>query len=79
VYEYISGEFGKTVSGAFILAVKGIYYLLPNLAAYNFKVHAVYALPLPVGGILLVIGYTVTYVAIVLGLGAWLLNRREFP
>jgi ABC-type transport system involved in multi-copper enzyme maturation permease subunit len=79
VYEYISGEFGNSVSAVFIVAIKAVYYLLPNFAAYNFKVHAVYALALPVNGILMIVGYTITYVAIALGTGVWLLNRREFP
>ena len=44
VYEYATGEFGKELGPMTIKAVTAAYYLIPNLAAFDFQVQAVYGL-----------------------------------
>lgn len=77
VHEYLlsaaaadTAQFVKTVANA-------LYYIFPNLSAFDFKVNAIYALPTPLQGILLIIIYGIAYSAILLGGAALIFNRRE--
>ncbi len=79
VYEYVSGPTAQQIDPLQVAAIKGVYYLLPNFAAFNFKVHAVYALPVSGQAILFPLGYTIIYGSIVLGAAIWAFNRRELP
>ncbi len=79
VYEYVSGSFGQDISAPILAMIKAVYYLLPNFSAFNFKVHAVYALPVTWGEIGFPFVYLVTYTAILFGLSVWVFNRRELP
>jgi ABC-type transport system involved in multi-copper enzyme maturation permease subunit len=77
VYEYISGELGKTISEPVKILVKGVYYLLPNLSAFNLKVQAIYGLPLSISGLLYTVGYFLLYTSILLYVSVWFFARRE--
>jgi ABC-type transport system involved in multi-copper enzyme maturation permease subunit len=79
VYEYVSGQFGQQLHPLQLNAIKGVYYLLPNFAAFNLKVHAVYALPVSAQAVLFPLLYSFTYGGILLGLAIWVFNRRELP
>jgi Cu-processing system permease protein len=79
VYEYVSGQFGQQIDIVQMVAIKGVYYLLPNFAAFNFKMHAVYALPVSAKAVLFPFGYAVIYGGIVLGVAIWTFKRRELP
>ena len=79
VFEYISGQFGQQFDPSSLTIIKGAYYLLPNFAGFDFKVHAVYALPVSLNAILFPLIYTFFYSAIVLGIAICVLNRRELP
>jgi ABC-type transport system involved in multi-copper enzyme maturation permease subunit len=79
VYEYVTGQFGQQMQPLQTAAIKGVYYLLPNFAAFNFKVHAVYALPVTAAAILYPLVYAVTCGGIFLGIAIWAFSRREFP
>ncbi len=79
VFEYVSGSFGQDISPPILAMIKAVYYLLPNFSAFNFKVHAVYALPVKWGEIGFPFIYFVTYTAIFFGLSVWVFNRRELP
>jgi ABC-type transport system involved in multi-copper enzyme maturation permease subunit len=79
VYEYVSGQFAQQIAPVQVAAIKGVYYLLPNFAAFNFKVHAVYALPVSTKAIFFPLGYAVVYGGLVLGAAIWAFNRRELP
>lgn len=79
VYEYVSSQFAQQVNPLQVAAIKGVYYLLPNFAALNFKVYAVYALPISAQAILFPLGYAVVYGGIVLAVAIWAFNRRELP
>ena len=77
VFEFVSGEFGQDISPLSLKMIKGAYYLLPNFSAFDFKVHAIYALPLPASSLLLPLGYGILYCAILLSLAVWAFNRRQ--
>jgi hypothetical protein len=79
VYEYVTGQYVDEISTMALSAIKVVYYLLPNFAAFNFKVHAVYALPITGEAILLPLGYAVTYTGILLTLAVWIFSRRQLP
>jgi ABC-type transport system involved in multi-copper enzyme maturation permease subunit len=79
VYEYVSGQFGRQLHPVQVNAIKAVYYLLPNFAAFNLKVHAVYALPVSAKAIFFPLIYSFTYGGILLGLAIWVFNRRELP
>jgi ABC-type transport system involved in multi-copper enzyme maturation permease subunit len=79
VFEYISGQFGKDIPESSLFMIKGAYYLLPNFSAFDFKVHAVYVLPVSGTAVLFPCLYFVTYTSILLGLAVWVFNRRELP
>lgn len=77
VYEYVTGEFGQAIAPVSRLAIKTVYYLVPNLSAFNLKVQATYGLPLPDEGLLLTILYFAVYLTILLVAAAWSFSRRE--
>jgi ABC-type transport system involved in multi-copper enzyme maturation permease subunit len=79
VYEYVSGQFTQQIDPIQVAVIKAVYYLLPNFAAFDFKVHAVYALPVSAKTILFPLGYAVIYGGIALGAAIWAFNRRELP
>jgi ABC-type transport system involved in multi-copper enzyme maturation permease subunit len=78
VFEFVSGEFGQDISPFALKAIKVTYYLLPNFSAFDFKVHAIYALPISMSSILLSVGYGLLYCVILLSLAIWAFNRRQF-
>lgn len=77
VYEYISGEFGKTLSLPATLIIKSVYYIIPNFSAFNLKVQAIYGLPLAPGGLVLTFCYFTVYTAILLFSSIWVFSRRQ--
>jgi ABC-type transport system involved in multi-copper enzyme maturation permease subunit len=79
VFEYVSGEFGQGMSPLASKAVTVAYYLLPNFAAFDFQVQAVYGLTVPLEGFLLAVAYCLVYTGILLGLAVFAFGRRELP
>jgi Cu-processing system permease protein len=79
VYEYISGEYGNTLSPVIKILVQSVYYVLPNFSAFNYKVQAIYGLPIPMHGLLLTLLYVLIYTAIVIMFTVWTFSRRELP
>ena len=77
VYEYIIGDYGKTLSAATRGAASAIYYCIPNFAAFDFKVQAVYPLPVSFQGLLFTGVYFLMYTSIILMFAVWAFNRRE--
>lgn len=77
VYEYISGSYGEKIEPAVLILLKGIYYILPNLSAFNLKVYAIYSLPLSLGSLVFTLLYFVVYTLIILALAVWSFSRRE--
>lgn len=62
----------------FIALIGFLHHLLPNFSAFDFQVHAIYALPLPWEDIMVAILYGVAYTGVVLAAASWFFQRREF-
>lgn len=77
VYEYITSDYGKTMSAVTRGIISLIYYCIPNYAAFDFKVQAVYPLSVPVQGLLFTGAYFLMYTGILLMVAVWAFNRRE--
>jgi len=70
---------GVEISPAVGSLIKFVYYVFPNLAAFDLKVQATHGLPLPEGYILWTTAYWLLYIAITASAGALIMKRREFP
>lgn len=78
VYDYLHTPSAlASVSAVVRKAALVLYYLLPNLGGFDLKVHAIYAIPLNLQGLLLLAVYFLVYTGIVLSIGALLFARRE--
>jgi ABC-type transport system involved in multi-copper enzyme maturation permease subunit len=77
VYDYITAPATTDVSLFTKKAATVVYYLLPNYSAFDYKVNAVYAVPINGTGLLLTLLYFLIYVLIVITLAALLFERRE--
>lgn len=77
VYEYIISGQGKNLSSVTRSVISSIYYSIPNLSAFDFKVQAVYALPVSIPGLLFTGAYFLMYTSIMLMIAVWVFNRRE--
>ena len=77
VYEYVISGHGKYLSVAARTVIGAIYYCIPNFAAFDFKVQAVYPLPVPFQGLLFTGVYFLIYTSIILMVAIWAFNRRE--
>jgi ABC-type transport system involved in multi-copper enzyme maturation permease subunit len=78
VFEYLNGEFGKQLGAVSAVTLKAVYYLVPNLAAFDLKIPAIYGVPLLPSGLLLTFGYSAVYSGIMLTLAAIMFSRRQF-
>jgi len=79
VYDYATGEFGQELGQFTVKAVTAAYYLIPNLAAFDFQVQAVYGLTVPWTDFLISLLYALVYTAILLGLAVFAFGRRQLP
>jgi len=77
VYEYITSDYGNNLSAGAKIAISSIYYCIPNFAAFDFKVQAIYPLSVSFHGLLFTVGYFLIYTSIVLMIAVWAFNRRE--
>lgn len=79
VYEYVLGPYGERIAPVTKVVIKGVYYLLPNFAAFDLNAQAIYSLPLVSGTLLLTLGYFVCYTGIMLCIAVWSFSGRELP
>ncbi|MDU0458551.1 MAG: ABC transporter permease [Geobacteraceae bacterium] len=78
VYDYLLTPSARVAVSAVVRkAALVLYFLLPNLGGFDLKVHAIYAIPLNVQGLVLTTVYFLAYTGIVLSVGALLFARRE--
>lgn len=78
VYDYLQTPTAlKEISTVVMNTARCVYYLLPNLSSFDLKVHAIYAIPLNMSGLLLTVLYFIVYTGILLAIGAILFERRE--
>jgi ABC-type transport system involved in multi-copper enzyme maturation permease subunit len=77
VYNYLSRSAATDVP-LFIQKLAAVfYYIIPNFSAFDFKLAAIYSLPINSNDLWLTAGYFVLYTAIVLFLACFFFNRRE--
>lgn len=76
-YDYVLSPAGQTLSPLMQTLAEILYYVLPNLSAFDLKVNAIYALPLDFHALALTLGYGVFYMAFVLIVAAAVYSRRE--
>lgn len=79
VFEFVTKDAGAKMAKPLVYAVNGLYYLIPNFGAFNFKVAAIYPVPLNLAGVVYTFLYFVIYTLIVLGVAICAFSRREFP
>lgn len=78
VYDYLhTAAAEKIISPLLKQCALVIYYLLPNLSGFDFKVNAIYALPPSIPGQFLTFGYFLVYIGLLLGGAALIFERRE--
>ena len=76
-YDYVISPAGQVLSPTVQKFAVALYYILPNLSAFDLKVHAIYALPLDFHALALTLGYGVLYMAFVLIAAAAVYSRRQ--
>lgn len=79
VFEFVSGRFGEGLTETSLMAIKAVYYLLPNFSSFDYKVHAIYALKLDLNGLMLTLLYFLLYLSLVLTISAVIFKRKELP
>ncbi len=57
---------------------RGLYYVLPNFAAFDIKTQVVHALPVPASYIVTTSAYAVVYIALLLTAAVMVFSRRDF-
>lgn len=77
VQNYLSSSAAVDVPVVVKQLANAFYYVLPNLDSFDFKLNAIYSLPIAPQGALLTLGYFVIYVAIILCCTCFLFSRRE--
>lgn len=76
-YDYVLSPSGQMLSPLTRKLSEVLYYVLPNLSAFDLKVNAIYGLPLDFYALVLTAGYGVLYMAFVLISAAAVYSRRE--
>ena len=76
-YDYVLSPSGQMLSPLTRKLAEVLYYVLPNLSAFDLKVNAIYGLPLDFYALVLTAGYGVLYMAFVLISAAAVYSRRE--
>jgi Cu-processing system permease protein len=82
---YVIGHFNADLkhfdavvtSAPLVWLLRGLYYLLPNLAPFNVTAQVVHGQPVPAGYILMTIGYAAVYVAFLLTASCVIFARRD--
>ncbi|AAR34873.1 ABC transporter permease subunit [Geobacter sulfurreducens] len=77
VYEYITAGGGQQLPEIMRLTTKILYYVLPNLSAFDLKTYAIYSVPLDLQGLATTSAYFVVYTAIVLLCASMIFSRKE--
>ena len=79
VYEYVTGSMGTKMNSFSKVVIKTVYYVIPNFSAFDFKVQAIYGLPLVTGDLLFTLAYFFVYLALLVSVAVWVFTRRELP
>ena len=72
-------DYGATISSSAAAAIaRGVYYVVPNFAAFDVKLQVVHAQAIPLRYMALTSLYGVTYVALVLLAAVVIFSKRDF-
>jgi Cu-processing system permease protein len=82
---YVIGHFNADLkhfdvvvsSRPLVWLLRGLYYLLPNLAPFNVTAQVVHGQPVPAGYVLMTIGYAAVYAALLLTAACVIFARRD--
>jgi ABC-type transport system involved in multi-copper enzyme maturation permease subunit len=77
VYEVISSGTSLQLPGMVRTAARFVYFCIPNFGSFNFKLQAIYPIPLDAVHVAYQISYFLVYTTICLSLSIWLFSRRE--
>lgn len=77
VYDYVCGAYGEEIGLLAQWLVKGVYYLLPNFSAFDYKLVAIYPIPLDWLGLLYTFLYFCVYTILALSAAVSVFSRRE--
>jgi ABC-type transport system involved in multi-copper enzyme maturation permease subunit len=76
-FDYIQTDGGARMSELAKLLVKAFYYIIPNFSAFDFKLAAIYGLPVAPSSVFMVLGYFTVYASLILGFAVMIFSRRE--
>jgi len=77
VYEFVTSENAAKLGHTVRFLAKCVYYILPNFNAFNFKLQAIYPIPVDPLQIGYATIYFLVYTAITLSAAVWIFSRRE--
>lgn len=68
---------GPSITPSLKAIITGAYYFFPNLSLLDFKVYAIYSLPLPAAQTSYALAYGLVYTAVLLAIAAGLFQTRD--
>ena len=77
VYDFLHSPSAQNYPLLLKNAVTGLYYVLPNLSAFDLSANAAYGVSLSASGVALTVIYFIAYTAIILTVSAIVFARRE--
>jgi hypothetical protein len=83
---YVAGQFNADLrnfdsvvaSPAAAAIARGLYYVIPDLSAFDVKTQVVHGLPVPAGYLLMTGAYGLLYIAALLAGAVVIFSRRDF-
>lgn len=76
-YDFIHTPTGQALPAITKKIAIALYYILPNLSAFDYKVNAIYGVPIKGYSLLLTVGYGCVYVTILMAVSSLIFSRRE--
>lgn len=78
VRNYIDANLAdQSITPSLKAIITGAYYFFPNLSLLDFKVYAIYSLPLPVSQVCYALTYGLVYTAVLLSIATRLFQTRD--
>ncbi len=77
VAEYIASPYGQKLPRFSIYISKAVYYIFPNLTAFDLKAKAIYSLRMSFSDLSFIFLYAVLYILIILSASLLVFRRRE--
>ena len=77
VFDFVNSAPGAKMPAVGRALVQVVYFVIPNLGAFNFKLQATYPIPFDAVHALYALGYFLVYAGFLLSVAIWLFSRRE--